>query len=181
MHTLVRRTLELFINEKRIIAQSDIPAHLSEFQWKKSPVFVTLYHDGRVIASSGRIQCQKENTLYECIDNTLLCLKDARFSVSLQDPVNLPNIHIRVDILESDSRRMIRDIWELSVRDEWIILLSQNLGIMSIVLPHMVHIDPTPEKYFNLACQKVWLDPTKLTSSDYILYAIKTKESTDMV
>jgi hypothetical protein len=118
MHTLVRRTLELFINEKRIIAQSDIPPHLAEMNGKKNPVFVTLYHDGRVIASSGRIQCQKENSIYECIDNTLLCLKDARFSMSLQDAANLPNIHIRVDILESEGRRMIRSIDELSIRDE---------------------------------------------------------------
>jgi hypothetical protein len=49
---------------------------------------------------------------------------------------------------------MIQNISELSIRDEGLIFLSQNLGIMSIVLPHMIHLDPTPEKYFNLACQK---------------------------
>lgn len=181
MHTLVRKTLETYINEKRIITQADISANVLAMMGKKESVFVTLYHDGRVIASSWRIQCQKEDTLYECIDNTLLCLKDPRFALSLQDSANLVNIHIRVDIFSSENRRMIQNISELSVRDEWLILLSQNLGAMSVILPNMVHIDPTPEKYFELACQKAGLDPKTIGQSDYVLYAIKTKEYTDMV
>lgn len=52
---------------------------------------------------------------------------------------------------------------------------------MSVILPHMIHIDATPEKYFTLACQKAGLDPTNMSHSDYVLYAIKTRESTDMV
>ncbi len=181
MHNLVRKTLETYIREKRLITQSDFPADTIAMMWKKEAVFVTLYHDGRVIASSGRIQCQKENTVFECIDNTLLCLKDARFTAALQGPDNLANIHIRVDVFGHEDRRMIQDISELSVRNEWLIFLSQNLGIMSVVLPHMIHLDPTPERYYILACQKMWLDPTKLTQSDYILYALKTTEFTDMV
>lgn len=180
MHQLVKKTLESFINDKKILASSDIPEEFKSFSSTKEAVFVSLYHNGRVIASSGRIQCQKENTLYECIDNTLLCLKDPRFNSSLQSSENLANIHIRVDLFWHENRRMIQKISELSIRDEGLIFLSQNLGIMSIVLPHMIHLDPTPEKYFNLACQKAWLDPIKLVPSDYILYALKTREYTDM-
>jgi len=142
---------------------------------------VTLYHNGRVIASSGRIQCQKENSVFECIDNTLLCLKDPRFSAGLQNPESLADIHIRVDTFTTEDRRMIQNISELSVRDEGLILLSQNHGAMSVVLPHMVHIDASPEKYFQLACEKAKLDPMKLTHSEYVLYALKTRESTDMI
>ncbi len=181
MHHLVRKTLEAYINEKRLITQSDFPIETIAMMWKKEAVFVTLYHDGRVIASSGRIQCQKENSVFECIDNTLLCIKDTRFTAALQSSVSLENIHIRVDVFGPEDRRMIQDISELSVRSEWLIFLSQNLGIMSLVLPHMIHLDPTPERYYDLACKKMWLDPSKLTSSDYILYALKTREFTDMV
>lgn len=181
MHTLSRKTLEIYINEKRIITQTDIPANILAMMWKKESVFVTLYNDGRVIASSWRIQCQKEDTIYECIDNTLLCLKDPRFAVNLQSPENLANIHIRVDIFSSENRRMIQNISELFVRDEWLIFLSQNLWVMSVILPNMVRIDPTPEKYFALACQKAKIDPSTIVSSDYVLYAIKTKEYNDMV
>jgi hypothetical protein len=98
MHHLVKKTLESFINDKKILIASDVPEDLKEFSSTKEAVFVTLYHNGRVIASSGRIQCQKENTIYECIDNTLLCLKDPRFNASLQSPENLNNIHVRVDL-----------------------------------------------------------------------------------
>ncbi len=181
MYSLVRKTLEIYINEKRIITQSDFPSDVIGMMWKKESVFVTLYLDGRIIASSGRIQCQKENSVYECIDNTLLCLKDSRFSINLQNAENLANIHIRVDTFATEDRRMIQDISELSIRDEWLILLSQNLWTMSVILPHMIHIDATPEKYFTLACQKSGLDPTNISHSDYVLYAIKTRESTDMV
>lgn len=45
----------------------------------------------------------------------------------------------------------------------------------------MVHLDPTPERYYALACEKAGLDPMKLTHSDYVLYTLKTRESTDMV
>lgn len=181
MYSLVRKTLEIYINEKRIITQWDFPSDVIGMMWKKESVFVTLYLNGRVIASSGRIQCQKENSVYECIDNTLLCLKDPRFWLGLQNSENLSNIHIRVDTFATENRRMIQDISELSVREEWLILLSQNHWTMSVILPHMINIDATPEKYFTLACQKAGIDSTNITHSDYVLYALRTLESTDMV
>ncbi len=181
MHTLVRKTLEIYINEKRLITQADIPRDLISQMWTRQAVFVTLYIDGRVIASSGRIQCQKENTVYECIDATMLCLKDPRFVENMQNSDNIKNLYIRVDMFGSEDRRMIQNINEMNTRNEGIILLSQNLGVISVVLPHMIHLDPTPQKYFDLACQKVLLDPNKLTHSDYVLYALKTSESTDMI
>lgn len=181
MHGLVRKTLEIYLREKRIITQPDLPPDVLPGLNQKEAVFVTLYHNGRVIASSGRIQCQKENTVYECIDNTLLCLKDPRFEMSLQDPEKLKDINIRVDTFLSSDRRMILDINELNIREEWLMILSQNLGVLALVLPHMIHIDPTPQKYFALVCQKAGLEPSKLTHSDYVLYGIKTRESTDMV
>jgi AMMECR1 domain-containing protein len=118
MHQLVRKTLETYLDEKRIITQSDIPADMLAMMSTRQSVFVTLYMDGRVIASSGRIQCQKENTVYETIDVTMLCLKDSRFAPSLQSSENLAKIHIRVDTFASDDRRMIQSASEMSVRDE---------------------------------------------------------------
>ena len=181
MLSLVRKTLELYLREKRVITQSDFPADIGAFLTKRDAVFVTLYHEGRVIASSGRIACQKENTVYECIDNTLLCLKDNRFSLGLQTPDILQNIYIRIDVFGPQDRRVLQSIDELDVSREWLILLSQNLGIISVVLPHMIHVDPKPATYFTLAWEKAWLDTAKLTSSDYVIYGLKTTEITDMV
>jgi AMMECR1 domain-containing protein len=97
MYSLVRKTLEVYLREKRIITQSDFPPEILSHLQTRESVFVTLYSENRVIASSGRIDCKKENTVFECIDNTLLCLKDPRFSSALQDPSVLEKIHVRVD------------------------------------------------------------------------------------
>jgi AMMECR1 domain-containing protein len=177
--SLVRKTLEIYLRENRIITQSDFPAEALSFTSTKDAVFVTLYHEWRVIASSGRIQCKKENTIFECIDNTLLCLKDARFAPSLQTPDALEKIHIRVDRFGMQNRRILESIENLDIRTEWVIFLSQNLGVLSIVLPNMVHVGSTPQSYFDLACRKWWLDPAKLDPREYFLYGLSTVSETD--
>lgn len=181
MLSLVRKTLELFLSEKRVITQSDFPADIATYLTQHDAVFVTLYHEWRVIASSWRIACQKENSVFECIDNTLLCLKDERFSLSLQSLETLAKIHIRIDTFTPQDRRVLQSIDELDTSREWIIFLSQNLSIISVVLPHMVHVDPKPATYLALACKKAWLDISKLTPADYVLYGLRTSEMTDMV
>lgn len=179
MYTLVRKTLETYLRENRIITISDIDAALLEYAKTKMSVFVTLYYQGKVIASSGRIQCKKDNTLYECIDNTLLCLKDQRFTAEIQNPEKLAEINIRVDRFTAQNRRVLHNIEELDTRDEGIMFLSQNLGKLAIILPRMVHLDSLPVNYFILACQKVELDPAQLTPADYVLYGIKTESEAD--
>ncbi len=179
MHELVRKTLEIYLREKRIITLSDIDTSLLEHTKTKMSVFVTLYYEGKVIASSGRIQCKKENTLYECIDNTLLCLKDERFSLEIQNPEKLSDIHIRVDRFTAQDRRVLRTLDELNTREEGIIFLSQNLGKLAIILPRMVNLDSLPANYFALVCQKAWINVEKLTPADYVIYGIKTINDTD--
>lgn len=180
MYTLVRKILEIYLRENRVITLSDIEGSLLEHTKTKMSVFVTLYYQGKVIASSGRIQCKKENTLYECIDNTLLCLKDPRFALEVQNPEKLADIRIRVDRFSPSDRRILRNIDELNTRDEGIILLSQNFGKLSLVLPHMVHLDSAPVNYFDLACRKVELDPKTITANDYVIYGLKTISESDL-
>jgi hypothetical protein len=43
----------------------------------------------------------------------------------------------------------------------------------------MVHIDSSPNAFFELACKKAGTDAKKLTSADYVLYAFRTKNETD--
>lgn len=179
MHALVRKTLEIYIKEKRVITQSDFPADVTPHLVTKDSVFVTLYHNGSVIASSGRIQCKKENTAFECIDNTLLCLKDARFLEKLQTPEFLEEIYIRTDTFASNNRRLLKNINELDITKEGILFLSQNLGVMSIILPHMVHVGSTPAAYFSLACKKAWVDETRLIPADYVIYWLRTNTESD--
>ncbi len=180
MISLVRKTLDVYLREKRVITQSDFPADIASYLSLRDAVFVTLYHEGRVIASSGRIACTKENSVFECIDNTLLCLKDPRFTTGLQTPDSLEKIRVRIDMCSPTDRHILQSIDELDPSREGLILLSQNLGVISVVLPHMVHVDPKPATYLALACQKAGLDLVKLTPADYVLYGLKTRELTDM-
>ncbi len=174
MYRLARKALEIYIHEQRIITLTDFPPELSSHMSEKQSVFVTLYYEGKVVASSGRIACKKENTLYECIDNTLLTLKDARLSASIQTPEKISEIRIRTDRFSTENRRILQNIDDLDITREWLILLSQNLGVLSVILPHMVNIEATPARYFSLACQKAWLDEKTLTSSDYVIYGLTT-------
>lgn len=179
MYTIVRKTLDIYLREKRVLTLTDFPVESSTYVWLKDAVFVTLYYEGRVIASSGRIACKKENTLYECIDTTLLCLKDPRFTEEIQDIEKLTNISIRTDRFRPENRRVLRDISELDTTREGLIFLSQNLGILSIVLPHMVNWDTSPSAYFALACKKALIDPTKLAPADYVIYGLTTISESD--
>ena len=179
MISLVRKTLTAYLKEKRIITQAELDTNELRYANTKEALFITLYLDGKVIASAGRIQIQKENTLFECIDLSLQLLKDPRFSATLQSPDMLEKIRIRTDRITANSRRLIKNISELNTRTEGVILLSQNLGILSVVLPRMISYNPTPERYFEFACRKVNIDPKTLSPSDYVIYALSSEEEND--
>lgn len=179
MFAIVRSTLETYLKEKRVVTLSDFTIDIGSYTGSKDAVFVTLYLEGRVIASTGRIVCKKENTFFECIDNTLLCLKDPRFWSEIQDISNISKIHIRTDRFSTWDRRVLTDISQLDTKNEWLIFLSQNLWKFSVILPNMVHIDSSPTAYFDLICKKAGTDPKKLTPSDYVLYGFRTKSETD--
>lgn len=179
MYTLVRKTLEIYLLEKRVPTLADIPPEVNAFLSSKEAVFVTIYHQGKVIASSGRINCKKENSVYECIDNTLLCLQDPRFTSEIKTPEALSSLSIRVDRFLPAARRIIPSLSLLDPTKEGVILLSQNLGVLSVVLPHMVHTNITPENLFELACQKAGIDSSKITPADYVLYGLTTINESD--
>jgi hypothetical protein len=58
-------------------------------------------------------------------------------------------------------------------------LLSESLGALSVILPHMVNIDTSPEQYFALACKKVGIDPIKTDPADYVIYGLTTISESD--
>ncbi|MDQ1344135.1 MAG: hypothetical protein QG650_855, partial [Patescibacteria group bacterium] len=78
LHEAARKTLVTYLSEGRVPVLGDIGLAESEYSRTKDPVFVTLYKDGKVVASSGRIHIRAENTAKEMIENALLCLKDPR-------------------------------------------------------------------------------------------------------
>lgn len=118
MISIVKKTLETYLRDKRVVTRADLSSEDIVFESKKDAIFVTLYLDNKIIASRGRIQCQKENSLQECIDLTLQCLKDSRFSQELQNLDSLAKIKIRVDSFGSADRRILKNIAELDTKTE---------------------------------------------------------------
>ena len=153
MHEVVRKTLQIYLRERRVLGHSDFPQDDLSYLNEKNAVFVTLYFGGKVIASQG-------------------------FAENLKNPDLLDQINIRVDTFAPSSRRILRNISELNVRDEGIIFLSQNLGKLSVILPNMIKENPTSEAYFELAKQKAGIS-AELTNADYVIYALKTTVSSD--
>ncbi len=171
MISFVRKALEIYLREHRIITSTEFTAEDIVYTTSKNSVFVTLYFNGKVIASQGRIACKKENTLAECLDLTLACLKDPRFSENLQNIDLLSRIAIRVDTFDASSRRQIKSVSELQA-DEGLIFLSPSLGKMSVILPYMID-NPSSEKFLDFAKQKAGITED-IAATDYFLYALKT-------
>ncbi len=73
---------------------------------------------------SGTTPCEN-NTISECIDNTILALRDAR--AATVTALDLGGMKIRVDVIAPNDRRVMATYTELNPREEGIILLSQNL------------------------------------------------------
>ena len=79
MHNIAKKVIEIYLNEKKIPTLDELGISGHNDLKTKNLSFVTLYKDGSVIASSGRINLKKPNTISELIENTLFCLKDPRF------------------------------------------------------------------------------------------------------
>lgn len=175
MLSFARKTLEIYLKERRIITPAEFSTDDIPFTNTKDAVFVTLFLGEKVIASQGRIACKKENTLLECLDLTLFCLKDPRFSENFSTPEILPQIRIRIDTFNNTSRRQIKTISEWQA-DEGLIFLSPALGKMSVILPNMVK-NPTPEKMLDFAKRKAGVE--EIWEKDMFLYALKTNSLTE--
>ena len=90
--------------------------HLSENETKYL-AFVTLYRNGEVIASSGRIHNTQLSTLAECLANARKALEDTRAlgQVTLE---TLASIAIRVDVITPTDRRVLANIDDCNARTE---------------------------------------------------------------
>lgn len=171
MISLVKKTLEIYLRERRVITSAEYGAENVAYMSQKNAVFVTLYFQWKVIASQGRITCKQENSLLECIDLTLSCLKDPRFSANFQNPELISQISVRIDAFDNSMRRQLKNISELTA-DEGIIFLSPSLGKMSVILPNMV-TSQTPEKILDFAKQKADVS-SDISANDYFVYGLKT-------
>ena len=169
-----RKIIETYLNEKKILTIPELLLSGSEYLDTKHLSFVTLYKDGRVIASSGRVHIKKENTILELIENTLFCLKDERFVEAIKNPLELKNVKFRVDIITNAQRKIIKNLDEVDPKTDWLILISQAYNSLGVILPNITNMISTNKELFTLVCKKANIDESKLKDEDYVLYKIQS-------
>jgi AMMECR1 domain-containing protein len=178
MDKVVRKVINTYLKEQKILSIEELSLSTSEYLNKKFCSFVTLYKDWNVIASSWRINLKKSNTILELIENALFCLKDDRFIEKVKTPDDIKDVYIRVDFISPEWRKVINNIKdidnEIDIKKHWLILISQTLQKVSVILPNMVNIISTPKDLFTLVCKKASLNENDLKEEDYILYKIET-------
>ncbi len=125
LQNAARKTLTTYLGESRIPALSEIGIAESEYARSKDPVFVTLYKDGKVIASAGRIHAKNESSAKEMVEAALLCLQDPRAAGMIGSVADLENVRIRVDVLPASKRRVLAKISDLDTKKEGVIFLAQ--------------------------------------------------------
>lgn len=179
MHNIARKVIEIYLNEQKIPTLEELGLSNSEHNNTKNISFVTLYKDGKIIASSGRINIKKANTLLELIENSLFCLKDPRFVWSIKNPLEVKNIKVRVDIIENSQRKIVEKIANIDISKNGLIIISQTQWKLWVILPNIANLISTPEDLFHLVCKKAWLDYDNLKEEDYILYSIESEQFSD--
>lgn len=180
MHKIARRIMETYLKEKKILTIEELGLSGTEHEKSKNLIFVTLYKNGSIIASSGRIHLKKPNTLFELIENSLFCLRDPRFAEAIKNPDELAKVQIRVDMIRPEGRRIITNVSELDIKREGLILLSQTKNALGVLLPNITNIASSGAEYFEIACKKAGLDSRELKPEDMVLYAIESEKFSDM-
>lgn len=179
MYNIAKKIIEVYLNEQKIPTIQDLWLENSKDLETKHLSFVTLYKNWKIIASSWRINTKKQNTILELIENTLFCIKDPRFWENVKNPLEVKWLNFRVDIIKDDQRKIVKDIKDIDINKNWLIILSQNLWKAWVILPWITNLTSTPEELFNLVCMKAWLDKKTLKEDDYVLYSIESDKYSD--
>lgn len=179
LRATVRKTLVTYLTEGRIPTLAEIGLAESEYARTKDSAFVTLYKDGKVVASSGRLHPKHESTAKELVENALLCLRDPRISGSVGSPADLARVRIRTDVLSASRRRVLQNVSALDATKEGLVYLDQGRNKLSVILPNVANLATRPEDLLSIAIRKAGLDPASVREGEYILYGIQTESASE--
>lgn len=179
MQNIAKKIIETFIKEKRILTIQELSLWENEDLNTKKISFVTIYKNWKVIASSWRVNIKKWDTIQELIENSLLCLKDSRFSEAIKSQSEINDIQIRVDIIANEQRKMVNNLDEININKHWLIIISQLHWALWVILPNIANMISNPQDLFDLVCHKAWLDSKNINNDEYILYSIESTKYSD--
>lgn len=180
MHLTVRKAITTYIAEKRFLTVEECPNDdIKNYSTSTDLVWVTLYRDGEVIASRGRVKLRKPSSLLEAVDLSIEALQDPRFAQSVKAPSEISEVKIRVDTIATTQRRIIKAPSEIEIGSEGLIVICQKLNMISVILPSMAQRITNGQELYELACRKSGVKTSDIGENEAILYAIKSTISRD--
>lgn len=179
LRAAARKTLVTYLSESRVPAISEVGLAESEYARTKDAAFVTIYKDGKVVASSGRLHPKQDNTAKELMENALLCLRDPRIAGAVASVDDLARVRIRTDVLPASRRRVLQNVSELDIQKEGLVFLDQNNGKLSIILPNIANLVSRPQDLLSIAIRKAGLDPASVREGEYLIYGIQTESASE--
>ena len=174
MHTLIKKILESYLFEKKIVQSKDIDTGEPLLQ-EKLPIFITAYDGETVVGSAGKIYPTQEKAIEELIENTILMTKDERYTTYMENPEKARILRYRVDVFRDSDRRLLHHPDDLNTATEGMIVLCQKQEKVGIILPRMLSSSLSGEEVYHHVIQKIHLDTKHLGKGDVILYAVKTE------
>lgn len=179
MNTLAKKALAFFLAHKRSPSPEELGAESHPLAATKHLVFVTFYKDGRIVASSGRVEPKKPNTIAECADNATLCAQDKRFAAAgITKPGDVENLRCRVDVIDKTHRRMVKNASEVDTLREGMLIISQSEGKLGIVLPGIAPAITSSQELYEVALRKAEL-PASTPQESLVIYALASQVFSD--
>ena len=179
MHDIAKKALAFSLAHGRAPTAADLGAQAHPLAGTRHLAFVTFYKDGRVVASSGRVEPKAADTVSECADNAALCAQDPRFSAAgITKPGDVEGLRCRVDIIEKSKRRMLKSPDDADALREGMLVIDQARGALGVVLPGIAPAITSSRELFETALRKAGL-PASTAPESVATYALSSQVHSD--
>lgn len=179
MNTIAKKALAFFLAHQRAPTPEELGAQAHPLAASKHLAFVTFYKNGAVVASSGRVEPKKPNTVAECADNAALCAQDPRFAAAgLSKPGDADALRCRVDVIDKANRRMVKSAAEVDALREGMLVISQAEGKLGLVLPGVAPAVTSSQELYEVALRKAGL-PASTPQESVVIYALASQVFSD--
>ena len=132
MLQIAQQSLNFMILNNTIPTKNDISVSNQELLQARGSVFVTLYKNGKIVASAGNIKEIETDLVNEIIANTYQAYKEA-----IQANIVLENIQIRVDFVSQRTLFQNKSITQISPVSHGVIVIKKTQDKAWVILPNI--------------------------------------------
>lgn len=175
MIDLVKQIMRFYITNLKEPSLADLKIEDTSILDKQANLFVTIYKSGEIRWSAWNVKELEQNMLLELIKNTIEAIsKDSRFSpVSISE---VDQLRIRIDEIVDRKLLNIWDIDKLDPLNSWILVIKRDYTKLAVILANISALLISWSDFRAVLDKKL---KEKFKESDYYLYEIKTKITSD--